>query len=271
MSRLKAILRNPAIVPKRLFVKLEFLLWQYRIYKSKNCSQIERMKGCHQGRRAFIIGNGPSLNAQDLEKLHQHGEITFASNKIFLIYPQTKWRPTYYCAQDIPFGQKFTREIWQQESHTQLLLPNIFHEQRLATKSSVRFFLNMCDPYPDLAPFGVSPSKFYFAGTVTFTLMQWAYYLGVKDLYLLGVDADYRDQSQYEIRNAMTVTDNVKSHFVDHYFAPGEQHHSFNINKQLRGYESALKFSKGSDMNVLNATRGGALEIFERIDFDSLF
>jgi len=44
--------------------------------------------------RAWIIGNGPSLNLTNLELLA--GEATFAVGRIHLIYPKTAWRPTYY-------------------------------------------------------------------------------------------------------------------------------------------------------------------------------
>ena len=45
-------------------------------------AKLKALKDCHRGRRAVIVGNGPSLNVADLERLKD--EITFASNKIYL-------------------------------------------------------------------------------------------------------------------------------------------------------------------------------------------
>ena len=45
-------------------------------------------------RKAFIVGNGPSLANTDLDLLI--GLDTFACNNIHLIYPKTHWRPSYY-------------------------------------------------------------------------------------------------------------------------------------------------------------------------------
>ena len=59
---------------------------------------LKKYKNIHKGQRCFIIGTGPSLSVEDLEKLK--GEITFGSNRIFEIYSQTDWRPTYYMNQD---------------------------------------------------------------------------------------------------------------------------------------------------------------------------
>lgn len=55
-------------------------------------------KGKFTGKRCFLIGNGPSLRAEDLTRLHEAGEITFAFNRIYNIFDQTPWRPSFYDA-----------------------------------------------------------------------------------------------------------------------------------------------------------------------------
>ena len=62
--------------------------------------RIRKFKNIHSGERCFIIGNGPSLNADDLDKLAEQGYVTFAFNRIYHIFDQTDWRPTYYMSQD---------------------------------------------------------------------------------------------------------------------------------------------------------------------------
>lgn len=44
--------------------------------------------------RAFIVGNGPSLKPDQLDRLIP--ETSFGVNRIHLIYDQTKWRPNYW-------------------------------------------------------------------------------------------------------------------------------------------------------------------------------
>ncbi|HJD45240.1 MAG TPA: hypothetical protein H9909_00215, partial [Candidatus Mediterraneibacter norfolkensis] len=61
------------------------------------------LKNKHKGERCFVIGNGPSLTAEDLELLK--GEITFAANRIYMLFDRTDWRPTYYfCADYVLYG-----------------------------------------------------------------------------------------------------------------------------------------------------------------------
>ena len=41
--------------------------------------------------------------------------------------------------------------------------------------------------------------------------------------------------------------------------------------KVTKGFEAALVYAKSRDIKIYNATRGGKLEVFERVDFDGLF
>ena len=53
----------------------------------------------HRGQRAFILGNGPSLNECDLTRLKN--EVTFGVNGIFLNYDRMGFHPTYYVVEDV--------------------------------------------------------------------------------------------------------------------------------------------------------------------------
>jgi len=48
--------------------------------------------------RCFVLGNGPSLKTHDLELMKD--DVTFACNKIHLLYHTTSWRPTHWCSFD---------------------------------------------------------------------------------------------------------------------------------------------------------------------------
>lgn len=60
-------------------------------YLFKEGRRLKKLKNIHLGKRCFIIGNGPSLKAEDLSKLYKNNEITFAFNRIYHIFDQTKW------------------------------------------------------------------------------------------------------------------------------------------------------------------------------------
>ena len=50
--------------------------------------------------RAFVIGNGPSLTSDQLDLIHKNEDVSFGVNRIHLIYPETKWRPTNWVIMD---------------------------------------------------------------------------------------------------------------------------------------------------------------------------
>ena len=68
--------------------------------ESDNAERLRQLRNRYQGKRCFIVCNGPSLKAEDLERIHRNGDFSFASNKIDKIFPQTSWRPSCYTIMD---------------------------------------------------------------------------------------------------------------------------------------------------------------------------
>lgn len=73
-------------------------LLELSIANTLNSFRIIKLKNRYKNKRCFVIGNGPSLKLDDLNKLKN--EFTFASNKIYKIFNQTDWRPSFYFAED---------------------------------------------------------------------------------------------------------------------------------------------------------------------------
>ncbi|MEH7386551.1 hypothetical protein V7147_14250, partial [Bacillus sp. JJ1521] len=67
--------------------------------RNSQYQKLKKIKNKHMGQRCFIIGTGPSLTIEDLEKLRN--EMTFSMNSICLAFDETDWRPTYYGIQGI--------------------------------------------------------------------------------------------------------------------------------------------------------------------------
>lgn len=237
-----------------------------RLKKSK--ADVRRIKNIHKGERCFIIGNGPSLRVEDLEKLRD--EITFATNRIFVLFDKTDWRPTYYCAADpltINNSLDGIKAFSCKKKFIGLLGRNHYEEIEDATF----LYLEQGDNYPDLPGFSDDIcAKVYCSVTVTYMCFQVAVYMGFNEIYLLGVDNNW---SAYRKADGTVVRqENVADHFDEKYenYAPqplappqGE--------KSMLAYEGALKYAQEHDIKIYNATRGGKLEVFERVDFDTLF
>lgn len=66
----------------------------------KNKEVIFALRDKYKGRRCFIVCNGPSLRIEDLDKIHENGDISIAMNMIGRCFDKTKWRPTVLMASD---------------------------------------------------------------------------------------------------------------------------------------------------------------------------
>ena len=107
------------------------------------------------------------------------------------------------------------------------------------------------------------------AGTILFSVLEFAIYMGFKELYLLGVDNSYTlDPEKDKIRNYSEIL-NGKDIIDGMYYDMS----SFSADTHLMeiGYITAKKYADSHGIKIYNATRGGKLEVFPRVDFDKLF
>lgn len=224
-------------------------------------------KDVHKGERAFIIGNGPSITFEDLETLHKFNEKCIALNKIHKIFDSTLWRPNYICMSD-------ARVISACESEMDLITKNsiVFMADRFCYSDVGRLnnvqYVHLKSEYflPNLPGFSVDITKgTNWGGSVTYDLaLQIAVYMGFSEIYLLGIDHN----------NVGEVT-NEKNHFIPNYFTKEEEEIYkgvvANFESMNLAYKKAELFSRTHGFRIYNATRGGKLETFERVNFDSLF
>jgi hypothetical protein len=231
------------------------------------CRELSKYHNIHKGNRCFIIGTGPSLAVEDLEKLK--GEITFGSNRIFEIFKQTDWRPTYYMNQDYQLICKFSEEI-----------KNLEVKRKFMPIEAMKFFSGLTDAsyfvlrykefYPKDADFSTHIDKYMGQGfTVTYGAIQMAYYMGFSEVYLLGIDHNY--SISLNEKGIPVIQNNVKDYFKGS-TASNTGLNLPRIEESTMAYMTARKFAEmHKDFHIFNATRGGKLECFERVNFDSLF
>lgn len=236
-----------------------------------------RLRNLEGGRRAFVIGNGPSLRMGDLDRLAERGELCLAANKIFLAFPRTRWRPDYYAVQDPDTPRQAGREI---ES---LVACRTFVAENLASllpPRAGRVYFRALQPPPPPALPGFSDNVMlgvYGGRTITYTLLQLAAWLGCREAVLLGVDCDYVtgpvfEHEQHRGMKAYVFGEQTQqNYFVPDYHRPGETILKPDLDYQQCAYAAArVHCHDAGRMRILNATRGGKLEAFERVDFDTL-
>lgn len=217
---------------------------------------LQKFKDCNKGKRCFIVATGPSLSKSDLDKLYENKEITISMNFIHRMFDKTSWRPDYYIAADVRVHDGLDVDTLEVNN----IIIGDTSEKFLKKKHKSNVYINhvVMDISEDIMPyFSEDFSRCsYTGGTVTYLCMQFAVYMGIKEIYLLGVDfSGYGAQgSTYE-----------------HFYEEKKLKSICFAKQNLLAYQAAKKYADEHGIRIYNATRGGKLEVFERVNFDDLF
>jgi hypothetical protein len=240
------------------------------------CPEIVALKDTHIGESCFVVANGPSLRAEDLQKLHDNKKASFGCNKIYNIYDKTDWRPDYYCVADGWVYKQNYEAIKQTTAPFVFLGKNTFESGDVETiPNAYQIHISLDDLWPEHKRFGntgittdISKQTFW-GGFVTLDFMiPLAIYMGYTTIYLLGVDNSIPGVLVDTSHFYKTESDEIKT-----YSRIGKNETQINRKFKTRNsaYEKYDKWTRRHGIRIFNATRGGMLEAFERVDFDSLF
>lgn len=282
-------LKNAGIRPERIISydnpELIYELYADWIDWKKYTRRLEAFRGLHEGRRCFIIGNGPSLRLQDLERLKQ--EICFGANTIYALYTHTAWRPTYYCAWDPVFCKEMMSEkesMLRLTEGCEAAFTSLFNDAIKYRDDADMKNLYYMRPIHKLEDNGLPVFSgdcaecVYTSGTITYGMLQMAVYMGFREIYLLGVDCRYSMEvhndntvTRTDMINHMDILEEEERRFYDATFDRHGVSSITYIDQHRLGYQAAREYAESHGIKIYNATRGGKLEVFERVDFDSLF
>jgi hypothetical protein len=229
---------------------------------SQSVLKLKQFENSHAGQRCFILGNGPSLRQTDLSKLR--GEVTFGLNRIYLLFPELGFSTTFLVGCNDLVLEQCAAEIQE------LSLP------RFLTWRSRRWFRP--DPgitYVDTdftgdEDFCTRLTDRIFEGfTVTYVALQLAFHLGFTQVILVGVDHNFVTQGT--ANQAIISQGDDPNHFAPNYFGKGFIWQLPDLAGSERAYSLARQAYECAGRQVLDATIGGKLTIFPKVDYLSLF
>lgn len=111
----------------------------------------------------------------------------------------------------------------------------------------------------------------YPGHTVTYSMLQMAVYMGIKEIYFIGLDFNYELPSNVKNETDIIYHEKELNHFHKDYRKPGDKWVKPNSEAQIKAYEIAQEFCKNNNIKIYNASRSTKLEVFPLIDFDTLF
>lgn len=241
------------------------------MYLSNNEKKIVHLHNKHEGQRCVIIGNGPSLKEMNLNLLKD--EITFGVNAIFYAFDWIDFFPTYYVVEDRLVAEDNKKVINNLEGMTKIFPEDLRY---CLQGDSETIFINFDRyysdyPSPDFPKFGLDAlNKLYWGGTVTYLNLQLAYYMGFEEVYLIGMDMNYQIPS-YADRNVITSKNADLNHFHPEYFGPGKRWHQPKVERMFATLRFANEIYLSDDRKIFNATDGGKLELYPRVNYERVF
>ncbi len=238
----------------------------------------ERLNGLrdrHRGERCFIIGNGPSLNETDLGLLAD--EYTIAVNGIFYKYDEIGFKSTFFVVEDRHVVNDNLDRI-NEIDYSIKFFPSRY--AKTVRKTADTYFLptdfqfyDPACPNFEVPRFSTDAAEVIYAGqTVTYLNFQLAYHLGFTEVYLIGVDFSYTIPETALVDGAtITSVEDDPNHFHPDYFGEGKKWHDPKLHNCLKVFEEAKRAYEADGRKIYNATVGGKLELFDRVDYASLF
>ncbi len=226
-------------------------------------TEICQFKNKHKDKRCFIVATGPSVKIEDLEILWYHQEICISMNKIFYAFDQTNWRPDYYVGEDINLFRYYSSEIEKKIDGVKFLADTYRWDTDIG-KNSFKYHVSFSDRNRRICG-GEDFSQGYMCGySVVVACLYLALYMGFSAIYLIGADMNY----------SSTFSDS-NNHFYGDKDMIGKRNRKayspFYRDTIIESCEYILRLAKKKNIEICNATRGGMLEAFPRVNFENLF
>ncbi len=237
-------------------------------WRRESIKQLARLKDIHKGKRAFIIGNGPSLKQTDLSRLED--EFTFGLNRIYLMFPELGFPTTYLVSVNDLVIEQCAAEI------AALSIPKFlswrshrFFANQFTNSQSTNLPTFLYTTYDNPLFARDARSRLWESATVTYVALQLAYHMGFEQVILVGVDHNFTTTGP--ANTTITSDGDDPNHFHPGYFGKGFRWQLPDLETSEIGYRMARQAYERAGRSVLDATVGGKLTIFPKTDYNSLF
>jgi hypothetical protein len=242
-------------------VASEWPVARFHPWRQESIRKLNALCDSHKGDRCVIVGNGPSLQNTNLKKLS--GIFTFGMNRFYMAFKDLGFTTSCFltvndlvieqCANDlralpIPTFISWRSRKWVQPAanltylYTSYILP--------------QFNKN-------------AAGRLWEGATVTYVAMQLAYYMGFKQVILIGVDHNYATKGTPNTTVVSTGDD--PNHFNPGYFGKGFRWQLPDPVTNELAYAMAREAYRADGREIVDATVGGKLTVFPKVEFESLF
>lgn len=233
-------------------------------WRRASMDNLAALKDKYKGERCFIIGNGPSLRNTDVSKLKN--EYTFGMNRIYLAFEEWGFQTSFLASvNDLVIEQCV-------DDFLGLDMPRFFswRSRKFFPKDTAENLPTFLYTTYDGIKFADDARyRIWEGATVTNICLQLAYHMGFETAILIGVDHNFTSKGD---ANKTVVSDgDDPNHFDPRYFGKGFRWQLPDLDTSEIGYAIARANFEQDGRQILDATIGGKLQIFEKVAYDTLF
>lgn len=234
---------------------------QFHPWRQDSIKKLRALKDTHKGERCYIIGNGPSLKNTDLSKLKN--EFSIGMNRFYMAFPELGFSTSCLLTVNDLVIEQCANDLGS------LTIPTFvsWRGRKWISPSPNLHYLHTSYNLPCFS--GNAAGRLWEGATVTFVAMQLAYHLGFKQVVLIGVDHNFATKGTPN--STVTSTGDDPNHFNPGYFGKGFRWQLPDLDTSEIGYTLAREAYQRDGREILDATVGGKLTIFPKVDYESLF
>ena len=224
-------------------------------------ARLAAMRDTCADRTAWLIGNGPSVRTEDLDRIAHSGHLAFGFNRFHLAHDRTCLRPHFTVTGDRQMIEDFGDEIVGRSGG----IVFVAHE-RPPGLAGEYCWVRQIGAFPSLfsrdASRHVTPG-----GSSLYVALQIGHFLGIRRWFLYGADFAFRFDRNSTAADGWRSATGDGNHFIPGYRG-GRPWCPPSIENILPSFLAARQLMESEGGFIRNATWGGALEVFERISFD---
>lgn len=287
----------------RLFDEISNIKWDIKFYCNfllkpefrKSINSNKKFRNLYSGKRCFIVGNGPSLNQLDLLKLNE--EMVFTVNTI--MSNRTAYASLnsdfhviidpFYFRQSVDLPEEkavinLFKQINYEMKKPACIIPyegmNSFKRYEIDKLLDLNYIYqhrNMTDSY--ISKISMRKNMPTSQNVIQAAIFS-AIYMGFKNIYLIGCDMTSifltytaNDDGTPKLTNyhAYTYSDREVENILKESNRLNNEYMLYDYAKTFTIFRRIRKYAERNNIEIVNATKGGGLDIFRRIDYETLF
>ena len=261
---------------KKKFLSEKFFALRYflseNVLKNNSRNRLLSFKNLHDGKRCFIVGNGPSLNKMNLNLLKN--EYCFIFNGAYSLRKIIEPKKIFHVVEDRLVLDDNINEINSLQGN--VFLPSDL-QNKISSKNPIICHFQRADEeksenWPNFVNCSTDDPVFYWGGTVAYFGLQLAAWMGFEKIYIIGVDLTYQiPDSVIREGSVLESTEDDVNHFEKSYFGKGKKWHVPHPERMSKAFENSALHLNKLKIDTFNAGVDGNLNCFPRRDFEKCF